>query len=174
MASAPFGVLTPNWKGLKIFCIPSFSVWRRHLAVSLLQVLPIAIGLIPPSFFLRGISLAPAKKGASSLGACPLARIAITLVSLLLGSLNSFSTFVARRISRRCWTLRPSRPAAVPLGKDLIISSKSFLGKYHGCSLLGWNSSIEDKSSGRTCGEMAGCNRRSFSMVSGSFGLATS
>ena len=61
--SAPPGIPTPNWTGEKK--PGSFSL-RLHMTaelMSLWKMVPIAMGLTPPSFLAIGISLAPKKYG---------------------------------------------------------------------------------------------------------------
>ena len=95
-----------------------------HLPVSLRRVSPTAMGLtsvkslLSLGFFLfRAISLAPAKKGETDLGALPDAK---TLTTPRRGAqIGEWRGTEAA--SSKCCTESAERPAEVPFGKDLRI-----------------------------------------------------
>ena len=56
------------------FCRSERTLLRAHLDAMRLNVFPMAIGLNPPSIFIRAISFAPKKKGPWGLGILPSPR----------------------------------------------------------------------------------------------------
>ena len=65
----------------KKFCRSERALLPAHLDAIRLSVLPMAIGLNPPSIFMRAISFAPKKKGLSGSGILPSPMRFISLVS---------------------------------------------------------------------------------------------
>ena len=92
-----------------------------HLAGSLRRVSPTAIGLIPPSFFLRANKLALAKAGATIGGTSP-ARVMFTNDVRAMSALFPASFAALEMQSLRCWGRRPEGPPADP-GAKLPIAS---------------------------------------------------
>ena len=80
--SAPRLVPHPTCTFPKKFCRSERALLPAHLDAIRLSVLPMAIGLNPPSIFMRTISFAPKKKGLSGSGMLPL-RFPMRFISLV-------------------------------------------------------------------------------------------
>ena len=83
--SQPFVLVSlaphPTCSFPKKICRSERALLPAHLDAIRLSVLPMAIGLNPPSIFLRAISFAPKKKGLRDLGILPSPMRFISLVS---------------------------------------------------------------------------------------------
>ena len=79
--SAPRLVPHPTCTFPKKFCRSERPLLPAHLDAIHLSVLPMTIGLSPPSIFMRAISFAPKKKGLRGLGILPSQMRFISLVS---------------------------------------------------------------------------------------------
>ena len=116
--SAPRLVPHPTRKFPKQFCRSERALLPAHLDTICLSVLPMAIGLNPPSIFMRAISFAPKKKGLNSSGTLPSPMRFISLVSYFRKlSLALPFDLLARYLKIRGTIL--SGPAADPFGKDI-------------------------------------------------------
>ena len=69
--TAPRLVPHPTCTFPKKFCRSERALLSAHLDVIRLSVLPMAIGLNPPSIFIRAISFSPKKIGLKGLGILP-------------------------------------------------------------------------------------------------------
>ena len=79
--SAPRLVPHPTCTFPKKFCRLERALLPAHVDAIRLSVLPMAIGLNPPSIFMRAISFAPKTKGLGGLGILPSPMRFISLVS---------------------------------------------------------------------------------------------
>ena len=79
--SAPRLVPHPTCTFSKKVCRSERALLPAHLDAIRLSVLPMAIGLNPPSIFMRAISFAPKKKGLSGSSILPSPMRFISLVS---------------------------------------------------------------------------------------------
>ena len=79
--SAPRLVPHPTYRFPKKVCRSERALLPAHLDAIRLSMLPMAIGLNPPSIFMRAISFAPKKKGLRGSGILPSPKRFISLVS---------------------------------------------------------------------------------------------
>ena len=121
-ASHPFGTPTPNCNGESRGASLIVAYLLAHLAASLRHTYPIAIGLMPPVFFCRAISLPPKIIGLTISGISPRNSKLTKAVS------------DGRRLSATCWPLVkssrwrgviPSGPPEEPAGNDRMASRTS-------------------------------------------------
>ncbi|MFS7938241.1 hypothetical protein Hanom_Chr05g00437081 [Helianthus anomalus] len=118
------------------------------LEITLLQIDPTAIGLIPLSGLRRGVRGAEATNSARLLGHLP-PKHKLTIAEVALSRLSAITDPSPQKASKRCWALKPSLPHDVPLGKDLIHPSTQSGSTTRGDS--------EGKEAGMEGGGIHGC-----------------
>ena len=154
-ASAPPGALT-HWEGRKYELASSKIKEARHFPVNLRNTSPMAIGRIPPSFLLKPIRKAPARKGWISEGTNPFAKWLIKSVRI-----SRAGVWLWTWIALRIWLARiPDGPAAEPLLKE-----RNFLSTSEDSIKIGTHSEAETKSEGTSWTGCFSCNFRIFSSV---------
>ena len=125
----------------KKFCRSERALFPAHLDAIRLSVLPMAVGLNPPSIFMRAIRFAP-KKGPRGSGILPSPMRFISSVSDFRKLSPALPFDLLTRSLKILGTIL-SGPAADPFGKDIIAlyRSKSVtkkLSKFSGFELQLW------------------------------------
>jgi len=141
--------------------LQSFETRRRN-------VFPMAIGRIPPSFFLKAQRLAPKTIGHNVDG---IALLNIVLANSVkeLTSFDPAAPVCKPTISLRYWARRPSIPSAEPEGKEKIAFRLSSLQVWKGAEFK-----LEKGTEEKDWEEAVGCLRRRDSRVEASKGAKNS